>query len=216
MWILPTRSRPANLKRAMENYPDAPVCVVWTAGDPDLPEMEAMPLPKMWQVFIAEENSTVPSLLNQVFEAHPEEDYYGFIGDDVIPPKEPWWDELGDCAYPSFFAFPKDEYHGGANAPHFAVGGDLVRATGWLAAPWYDHNFIDTTWYVLAQELKARRYLPDLAFKHIHPILGGEDDKIYQRGRRHYEEDKLKFEVWNKPATVKALAEKIRRHLHAL
>lgn len=220
MWILPTRSRPHNFRRAVGSYPDAPVLVVFTENDPDLDELESIDLPERWGKLLAPPDSTVPQILNLVFQEHPGEQYYGFIGDDVIPPKDiPWWDILAQTAGNYCFAYPVDSIHGVKGAPHFCIGGDLVRAVGWLAAPWFYHNFIDTTWFYLAKELGLRRIVPDIVFEHLHPLDKRHitlDDKIYRLGRGHYDSDMQRFKLWMTEEGILALAQEVREAFGAI
>ena len=220
MWILPTRSRPLNLRRAVENYPDAPVHVWFTENDPDLDELEGIELPPAWSKRVAPPDSTVPQILNLSAQENPGEPYYGFIGDDVVPPKGvPWWDILGQAAGDIFLAYPTDSIHGLQIAPHFAVGGELVRAVGWLAAPWFHHNFIDTTWFYLAAELGLRRPVPDLVFEHLHPFdkeFVHLDDDVYRLGRKNYKKDEQTFKQWMSPRGILAVAQDVRERLSAV
>jgi hypothetical protein len=196
MWILPTRSRPQNLQRAIENYPDAPITVVFTEGDPLEEEYGKLKIPPDWDVFLAAKDSTVPSLMNQVYMAHKKEPCYGFIGDDVIPPEGEWWKELDEAAGDWFVAYPTDSIWGNRGCPHFCIGGELVRHMDFFAAPWFHHNFIDQIWWVLALKGDLGRHV-DIPFRHLHPLDSSAPmDSIHALGQSQMEKDKELFDLW--------------------
>ena len=126
---------------------------------------------------------------------------------------------MSEAAEPFYFVYPWDSIHGFKGAPHFCIGGDLVRAVGWLAAPWFRHNFIDTTWFYLAKELGVRRALPDITFEHLHPLNPEHkdlDDDIYRLGRGHYEADQKRFKLWLTPEGILQTAQQVREALGAV
>lgn len=219
MWILPTRSRPGNLQRAVENFPEAPITVVRTEGDPYDSEYQQIKLPETWKEFWVPSNSTVPELLNRVYEAYPCEAFYGFIGDDVIPEGDKWWEVLGKKAGRWHVAFPKDSIHEDRLCPHFILGGDLVRSVRHLAEPRFHHSFIDTVWYALGKNLDLLAYEPSIIFHHQHPLdpkTETEMDSIYILGQSHYTEDQRKFREWINSQETANLVAKLRSILRVV
>lgn len=80
-------------------------------------------------------------------------------------------------------AYPDDGYHGRDMCTHWFIGGNLVRAAGFLAHPWFKHNCTDSVWYDVGEEFDLLHYVPETRFRHEHPGLSDKypTDETYQR-----------------------------------
>ena len=167
MWILPSRSRPQNLRRLIVAGITTPVYLRLDDDDPMLQGYRDIDFPLGW-FFIVTKRALLSSIYNAIFMAMPDLDWYGFLADDVVP-ETPGWDRLLiESAGKDGLAFGDDGINGGAFATHFVVGGELVRSVGWLALHGLDRTYIDTVWNDIAVERGVRRYLPDVKLRHHH------------------------------------------------
>ncbi len=88
----------------------------------------------------------------------------------------------------------------GAIAPHFLVRRRYIaRYSGVGDQPdtvlsAYDHNYTDTEFVGTARARRMYRYCPEAIVEHLHPLWGkAQDDPIYEKGRRRYEEDGQRY-----------------------
>jgi glycosyltransferase involved in cell wall biosynthesis len=88
----------------------------------------------------------------------------------------------------------------GESAPHFLVrrlyiarySGVIDQPNAVLSA--YDHNYTDTEFVATARVRRMYRYCSEAIVEHLHPLWKkGEDDPIYEKGRRRYEEDGQRY-----------------------
>lgn len=171
MWILPTRARPENLARFF---------VAWEAtrgmtkgvaiideDDPKLDEYFRIPLPGHWKLYVGKRRR-FDRLYNDFLKANPALDWYGFLADDVVPVTPGWDTRLVSLASRDGLAYADDGLNGERHAAHFVLGGDLVRATGWLLLPGLDRLYGDTAWNEIARARGVMRYAPDVLLEHRH------------------------------------------------
>ncbi len=88
----------------------------------------------------------------------------------------------------------------GERVPHFLVRRlYIARYSGVIDQPnavlsVYDHNYTDTEFVATARARRMYRYCPEAIVEHLHPLWGkGEDDPIYEKGKRRYEEDGQRY-----------------------
>jgi hypothetical protein len=197
MFVLPSRGRPQNLQRLFDAWvktkASTPVllCVDW--DDPCWPEYESMDMPSGWRVSTGI-RGPLSRIYNDAFRRHPNEPFYGFIADDVVPVTEYWDTKLIEAAGKDGMAVPSGgETTGGV--PHFVLGGDLVRSVGWLALPGLDRIFIDTVWRDIARKRNVLTFMPEVVIKHLHFSNGKAlMDSTYRKLRKA--EDKLIYDQW--------------------
>ena len=212
MWLLPSRGRPEKARRLAEMAPDAPIVLWLTEDDSKRAEYLRSDWPQAWEVFEGPATLRLAQILREFYRARRDLPYYGFIGDDVEPHPEDWYSQLSDAADDWYFAHPRDAYWGDKLAPHFCVGGELVRTVGWFALAKLAHSFIDTAWWALSTELGLRRYCEDVFFDHRHPLLKAAPmDATYMRGQETYAWDQEMFLRWQK--SPKGLARDAERVL---
>ena len=111
-WILPTLSRPqqcaAVLDRMRETGCSTPGIVVLN-GDQGF----SGAMPEGWSIIVPDKNLGALGALNKVFELYPNEDFYGFIGDDEFVETDGWDKKLIDAAGAWNFSHGIDSLHGG-------------------------------------------------------------------------------------------------------
>ncbi len=192
MWIIPSRSRPQNIRRLIGIT--TPVYLRLDDDDPMLQGYRDLDLPWNW-IFVVTKRASFSSIYNEFFIALPDLDWYGFLADDVVPETFDWDRLLIEAAGKDGLAFGDDGINGGAFATHFVVGGDLVRSVGWLALHGLDRIYIDTVWNDIAADRGVRRYLPDVKLRHHHfsnrlALM----DQTYRKPTKY--NDRILYEAW--------------------
>ena len=167
MWVLPSRSRPQNLRRLILSCAGmtTPVFVRLDKDDPMLQGYEDLDWPLFWQIIRAD-RVLLSTVYNDVFKEMPNLDWYGFLADDVMPKTLNWDSLLIAAAGKDGLAYGYDGLN--SKATHFVLGGDLVREIGWLALSGLDRLYIDTVWTDIATKRGVMRYLPDVKLTHMH------------------------------------------------
>lgn len=202
MWLLPTRLRPSGLKRFFDcfetTWAKTPGVVFVDEDDPCLNEYLSIHLPEGWTMEIGP-RLPVGQRLNAYFKVHPDEPWYGFLADDVMPRTLEWDRALVEEAGRYGLAFCDDTIHGNRHATHFVVGGDLVRQMGWIVLPGLDRIYGDTVWNDIARANGVFRYVKGHVVEHMHfsnqkskmdatyvKPSSGEDERIYQEWVNSY------------------------------
>lgn len=218
MFILPTRGRPWGLQRFLHAYIEtrafAQVLVYCDDDDPCLPEyQDILPLPGHWK-FVVGPRILLGAVFNIFFEQYPDEYYYGFLSDDVVPLTVHWDTALINTAGFKAVSYPDDGLTHEEIATFPVIGGDLVRAAGFLAYPGLNQYFIDTCWHRMAKDLGVLHYMPEIKFDHRHHVNHkAEVDETYQGKWIHAESDRKIFnDFWASPQS-RELIERIRRAL---
>lgn len=198
MFLLPSRSRPHNVARLIrgfaDTWADSPVLLLLDQDDPLLGAYRNLDLPSNWSITVGQPGP-LNNLYNDSYQLHPDLDWYGFIADDVVPETSKWDRELIEAAGKDGLAFPDDSISNGLAAPHFVLGGDLVRSVGWLCLPGLWRIFIDTVWNDIARERGVFRYLPHVKLTHHHfSNRKALRDSTYRKPNNHV--DKILYQTW--------------------
>lgn len=197
MWVLPSRSRPHNLQRLFDAWiktgATTPVELCLDLDDPCWPEYAQMGMPPGWHLVMANRHG-LSCLYNDNYKRHPNEPWYGFIADDVVPMTKDWDVRLIEEAGSNGMAVPAGG-HDANGAPHFVLGGDLVREIGWLSLPDLDRLYIDTVWQDIAEARDVLKRVPDVVLEHRHFSNGKAllDDTYRKRNKF---KDKLIYDKW--------------------
>lgn len=183
MFILPSRGRPRNLSRFLDASLDtdqqARTLVYLDEDDPALGEYRKINYPDWWVVHMGKPVG-LAGVYKWVFETFPNLDYYGFLGDDLIPQTKHWDKKLIDAAGADGISYGDDGHWGEKLATHPCIGGELVRRMGWLCYPGLKKLFIDTVWHTVGAKLRRLHYLPDVKLEHMHYLFGkAEHDETY-------------------------------------
>lgn len=183
MFILPSRGRPHNLRRLLNSSLDtgaqARTIVYLDEDDPALGEYRKIDYPDWWVVHVGQPVG-LGGVYKWVFETFPRLDYYGFLGDDLIPRTKDWDKKLIEAAGAGDISYGDDGNWGGKLATHPCIGGALVRHMGWLCYPGLKKLFIDTVWHTIGAKLGRLHYLPDVKLEHMHYLFGkAQHDETY-------------------------------------
>lgn len=206
MWLLPTRNRP----RAVEALIDS---MKATGEVPDTAVMVDGPMynidwPHNWHVYESFGHLEMQRALNALFEKHPNEKTYGILTDQSRPITPGWASKLEEAAGTGFIAMcnttrPRTNPRTGLRrVTTICVGGDLVRALGWV---WLDkvcHLYGDDAWEDIGYALNCIKFCPDVV---IQALLKREGEvqidanhKRMWKGKSYMKDDAEAFEAWRK------------------
>jgi hypothetical protein len=165
--------------------------------DPKLAEYQALSYPEHWIVEIGPTpDRRCVGAVDEMFQKYPNEKFYGLLGDDLLPRTDRWDVHLAKAAGTSRLAFGDDGHNHANLATHPVVGGDLVRAIGWLVLPGVQHSFVDRALHEIAIGADRVQYMPGVVTEHLHPIAGkSKMDETY-RFSESYDADKAVFSAW--------------------
>jgi hypothetical protein len=164
--------------------------------DPFREQYEEIKTPfENWNV-VFESRGGLARVYNHAFERHPNEPWYGFIADDVVPITHGWDTKLIEVAGNDGMAVPAGgETTGGC--PHFVIGEDLVRSMGWLSLPGLDRIYIDTVWGDVSKSRGVYREVAGVKLEHHHFSNGKAlIDETYRKHQKR--QDKLIYDNWRK------------------
>ena len=197
MWILPSRSRPHNLLRLIDAWErtgaSTPVELCLDLDDSCLPQYDAMQIPSGWHLSMGW-HGPLSRLYNDAYGRHLGATFFGFIADDVVPLTNGWDTRLIEVAGNDGMAVPAGG-HDPNGAPHFVLGGDLVRSIGWLSLPGLDRLYIDTVWQKIAESRGVLRRVPNVILEHRHfSNRKAMIDATYLKHRK--QQDKSIYDNW--------------------
>ena len=197
MWILPSRSRPNNLLRLIDAWErtgaSTPVELCLDLDDSCLPQYDAMQIPSGWHLSMGW-HGPLSRLYNDAYGRHLGATFFGFIADDVVPLTNGWDTRLIEVAGNDGMAVPAGG-HDPNGAPHFVLGGDLVRSVGWLSLPGLDRLYIVTVWQKIAESRGVLRRVPNVILEHRHfSIRKAMIDATYLKHRK--QQDKSIYDNW--------------------
>lgn len=191
MIFLPTRGRPDSIRRFMESYrkTDASEPVLLLVDNDD-DSYAALDLHPHFRIMKMPEHGGISECFNIAFAAHPQEEAYGIMADDVLP-ETPHWDRLlKQACLPFSIAWGDDDMPSIGLPTHPFIAGDVARAIGWLAYPHTKHWFVDNVWKDIADMLGGRQ-LAHVRTPHLH-ILNNKaplDDTYLNQPSRQADEN---------------------------
>lgn len=186
MWILTSLGRPERIRELVNSYSwgdHSRVYLTLYEKDKRLQEYLSQSWPAGWQVEIIAVPGNGPTY-NEMLRRYPHEPQYGFLADDQIleTPRMLFAMELAAGAWN--VAYANDKHHGPAIPTMPCIGGELVRAVGYLSPPNLTHWGIDCVWGEIGRKLGALRYFENLTYEHRNPVWGtADDDRTYQVAR---------------------------------
>ena len=183
-WFIPSRERPHRLKQLISACRDTKMStnavVLIDDDDPCLEGYLRLSMMPNWNIEIGR-HSGLSEIYNKAFIRHPSDNWYGILCDDAVPETDYFDLRLIEVAGTDGMAIPSGSDTTGP-APHFVLGGNLVREMGWVALPGLDRLYIDTVWLRIAQARGICRFLSDVVVSHHHFSNGkAMMDKTYRK-----------------------------------
>ncbi len=152
-------------------------------GDAKLDDYLKQQWPVGWQVEVVKMMGNGPTY-NEMLRRYPDEACYGFMADDQLLETKDMLLVLEQAAGSWNVAYANDKHHGAAIPTMPCLGGDLVRAVGYLSPANIVHWGIDCCWYEIGKRLGALRYQEHLTYEHKNPIWKtAPDDRTYALAR---------------------------------
>lgn len=189
MWIFTSLGRPELIRRVVDSYDwqghHDPVLLTLYEKDPSLQDYLAQKWPTCWHVEIVPMPGNGPTY-NEILRRYPDEENYGFLADDALLTTPGMLTELEKSAGNWHIAYSNDQHHGELIPTMPCIGGDLVRAVGYLSGPHFVHWGIDVMWGEIGKRLGLSVYRADLIYEHLNPVWGtAADDRTYALARQN-------------------------------
>lgn len=201
MYFLPSYGRPHAIQELLNAPGKMPVnvTVIVNEDDPLLTAyrmvLAAIPY---WTLELCPAGSRFVDAWSYVFKQHPNLPWYGMLGDDHIAQTEGWHETLVKEAGTEFLAYPNGAH---TEFPLMrgvcVIGGDLVRAMGFICAPFLRHNYVDVVLDHIARDAGLLKPCGSERVDHQHwkftpkPI-----DETYLRGSHDQGEDAQRYHTW--------------------
>lgn len=187
MWILTSLGRPDRIRNLVDSYRwglESRVYLTLFDGDKRLPEYLSQQWPSNWSIEIVKMLGNGPTY-NEMLRRYPDERSFGFLADDTLLDAPGMLRELEVDAGDWNVAYANDQHHGEAIPTMPCLGGDLVRAVGYLSPEHILHWGIDCCWHEIGRRLDALRYRAELTYTHNNPVWGtAADDRTYALARQ--------------------------------
>ena len=167
MWLLPTRNRPRAVEAtivAMEATGDVPEVAVMVDG----PMYNDVKWPAHWHIHQSYGHLEMQRALNSLYRLYPNEKTYGILTDQSRPMTPKWSSTLEESAGAGQIAMGNTTKNrmnprtGLRRVTTLCLGGDLVRAIGWV---WLDkvvHLYGDDAWEDIGYTLNIIKYHPEV------------------------------------------------------
>lgn len=200
MWILATRNRVKNCQRFIaawtQSQASTPVYVRVDDCDPFLSELTELPWPPTFQLHVGPRQG-LRSAMDEMFQAYPNEPWYGILADDLAPQTLGWDKLLVERAGRGAISYPNDLGRKTKLPTHPCVGGDLVRAQGWFGLPGVRHYCVDSVYRYIGDELGIKHRLDYVIVEHVHySEKKSERDGLYRETSRHKDSDDAAYTAW--------------------
>lgn len=186
--IIPTRSRPHNIKRLYATWFEmldlevSTDCIIVLDKD-DENKYERL---EGFRYIIVENNTRgVNYPLNcAARHIYSEYEYIGFLGDDHIPRTKEWnsimYNKLKSIG-PYGMVYGNDLLQGSKLATAIIMDSLFVKTLGYMAHPDFKHLFIDDFWMYIGNYLKTLKYVDNVIIEHLHYSVGKSSvDELYE------------------------------------
>lgn len=178
MFVMCTRGRPHFLVEFIECWHNTkasyPLTLLIDDDDPRIDEYKAITYPKNWIVLYNESAKPVGKYKNWLKD-NMHHDFYGILADDIRVKTVEFDKILVAAAKNNQIAYPNDCIQFERLCTHPVIGGDLVRATGWLLHTDFHHFYTDNVWMFIGHHTNKLHYFADVICQHIHPCVGTRD-----------------------------------------
>lgn len=205
--------RPERIRALVDSYAwgdHSPVMLTLAAKDKRLSAYLAQEWPDGWKVEVVDILGNGPTY-NEMLRRYPNEDCYGFLADDQILESPGMLREMELEALDWNVAYANDKHHGAAIPTMPCLGGDLVRAVGYLSPQCLVHWGIDCAWYEIGKRVNGLRYLEHLTYEHRNPVWGtAADDRTYALARQRSIGYQDLFRAWVHGGEMNRAIERVR------
>ncbi len=198
-WILPTRHRPALLKRflaaAVANSMSTPGIILSREPELDLPA--DLVLPEGWTVRRTETES-MGDKFREVWPVIRDMDWVGGVVDDVVP-ETPGWDRTLISGLNGANVISCND---GARAPFRmcapVFSGGWLRALGYLYAEGFTHTYWDDALERLGRATDTWWVCMDVVLRHLDAFQSGVADDTHTKSYGRTTEDRMALHAWRR------------------
>jgi hypothetical protein len=204
--VVPTRGRPANVRRlvgalAQTLESRAELALGLDDDDPTLPETYVAVADAPFPVNLhTGRRNTWGAWTNDIaISAVGRFRALCSLGDDHVPLTQGWDTRLIgaiDGAGGTGFAYANDLLQGYRLPTAVVVSSDIVRSLGWLCQPSLRHYFADNVWMALGESAECIKYLPFVAIEHRHHARTGQFDTTYLEASAYWQADRAAYHAW--------------------
>jgi len=184
-WFCPTFQRPERLAELAlsweRNAPGVPLHVRVWEKDPRKEDYFKYDWPDGWELYESKKE-WAGEAFNEYFDWNPNEDFYGFIGDDTVLRTKNGLKALEITAGRMFMSYPNDTIHRHRLNPHYCLGGDTARALGFVTPRTFYHFNMDRAMQFITGNCGLQRYCPQVVLQHKHFLWElSERDATYRK-----------------------------------
>lgn len=227
MWLLPSRGRYLMCEEALfaceqTGMTSRAVCIIDSREHlyPHLPHFG-----DNWEIIRAPWD--MAECMRFVLRNYPDEDFYGWIADDMRPRTQGWDTQLEAAAGRWGLATCRDNLFD--HSPHFRKtllcgamcwGGDLVRGIGFWALPGVNQGAIDDLWSQIMRDGLGTglTFMKDVLVEHLHWRNGSRlQDATDNHKRDGVDRIKKDFKIakdWWKSEEAQRLLSSVRENMH--
>lgn len=174
MWLLPSYNRPELLKQTLAHCVatgmSTPGVILVNGGDQRA--YRSIVLPPNWRMVFRSENLGWAQGVAALLRQNPDEPWYGFFYDDMVP-KTPGWDvKLLERMKPGGIVTAENNWHKPPRIQTAVLDGALVREVGFMALPRTWSCFTDDFWEKLGADLGIWDHAGDVVVETLNPRKG--------------------------------------------
>lgn len=220
--IVPSRSRPDNIKLLVESFIEtsAQSDLVIGLDDDDYQHYEVLDCPPGFHIiYNVDVRIRMGPTLNRIaLDYATRYRYLGFMGDDHRP-RTPGWDQrIIETleAMGTGIVYGDDLYRGGELATAVFMTSNIVETLGYMVPPGLIHLYIDNAWMALGTGAGVLRYLPEVVVEHMHPAVSKAPwDAGYEEVNSvaMYASDEATYQAWVQHGLPEA-TEKLKQLIH--
>jgi hypothetical protein len=195
--IIPTRSRPANARRAVESLQkNSAISDIVLGLDEDdeinYPRLDGV----MYEVY---ERKMMVATLNKIAVKYADRyNFITFLGDDNIVHTEKWDVILSNTLkiVGGGLTYGDDQLQGRKIPTSVMMSSEIIRCLGYMVPPTFTHLWADNFWKKLGERLGRLYYNPKVNWEHLHYVnnkakkdaLYAEvnSDEMYKKDREAY------------------------------
>ena len=167
--IVPSRSRPENVRRLVDHWPsDVDLLVCIDFDDPTLVQYSGN---HNTQYRVGPRLRLGPTLNAAALEEVNRYKYIGFMGDDHLPRTEGWQHSIQDelAKLQVGVVYGNDLLQGEKLPTAVFMTSNIIKTLGYMCPPNFVHMYLDNAWLEWGRGIDRITYLPDVIIEHIHP-----------------------------------------------
>jgi hypothetical protein len=174
MWLLPSYNRPELLKQTLAHCVatgmTTPGVILVNGGDQKA--YRNIPLPPNWRIKFRPENLGWAQGCAALMRLFPDEPWYGFFYDDMVPVTPGWDVKLLERLKPNGIVTAENNFHNPPRIQTAVLDGNLVRKVGFITLPGTWSCFTDDFWERLGEDLGTWSHAKDVIVETLNPRNG--------------------------------------------